>query len=74
MRPSAIGSITASTRSSAATMSLKAWIAMVLSSSASGFDDPAVPEHVVDEHHAVGAQPRQELLVVARGSRACRRR
>ena len=47
--PSLTGSITASTRSSAATMSLKARIATVLSSSASRLDDAAAPQHVVDE-------------------------
>ena len=59
-----MASITQSTRSSAMTWSLKARMPSVLSSVTVRVDDRAVEEHVVDEDHAVGAEPRDDLLVV----------
>ena len=41
---------------------------------ASGSSQPAAPQHVVDQDHAVGGQLGQDRLVVGRGSSACRRR
>ena len=52
-----------------ATMSLKARIALVLSSCRLLVDHRAAPERVVDEDHAVRTQPSEDLLVVARVAR-----
>ena len=64
VRPSPSGSITVSTRSSAASQSLNARIATVFSSVDGGVDDRTAPQHVVDEQHAAGTHPVEDLVGV----------